>query len=104
MITMDDLPFTDEHGTLNGIFQLAHIARPVIAGEHVNRRGRNAFDGLAMLTGVFVEKMLAQQEHIIAALAQRWHEDRKDIEAVIEILTKHPPGYRLLQVSVCGRQ
>src|SRR4029450_12519925 len=35
MIAMDDLSFTDEHGTLDGIFELAHIARPGIAGQEV---------------------------------------------------------------------
>src|SRR5262249_38413359 len=104
MIAMDDLPFTDEHGTLDGIFQLTHIARPVIAGKHANRRGRNTFDGFAVLTRVFVEKMLAQQEHIITALAQRWHENRKDIEAVIEILTKRSTGNGLLQFAIRGGQ
>ena len=57
-----------------------------------------------MLTRVFVEKMLAQQEHIIAALAQRRYKNGKHIEAVIDILTKRRAGNGLLQVAIRGGQ
>ena len=44
--------------------------------------------------------MLRQQRHIVAAIAQRRHQDMNDIQAVVEIFTKRALRDHLAQVAI----
>ncbi len=49
---------------LERILQFAHVARPVIAGQHVDGRRGDAPDALSMLARELVEKVVREQEQV----------------------------------------
>src|SRR5207249_4149514 len=54
----------DRHGPLDGIFQLADVARPVVVREQLHGIVRNGRDVLVHLLGVLDEKVLGQQRNV----------------------------------------
>ena len=49
MMAVNHLAVAHEHGALERVLELAHVARPVIAHEHVDGRRRDALDALVVL-------------------------------------------------------
>ena len=81
LVAQQDRPF-------NAVFQLPHIARPVITGQHFNGRRRNPLDSFAVFAGIFFQKKIRQQHNIVFAVPQRRNKDRKDIDAIIQIFAE----------------
>src|SRR4029434_7857956 len=102
MMAVDHSIVAKDHSAFDAILQLADISRPVIAHEHIDGRRRDALDRLPMLTGIFFDKMVGQEQDVRLSLPQRRHEDRKDIETVIEVLAETAFDYRALEVSIGG--
>ena len=92
--------FTNQDRALDDILQLAHVARPMITGEHVYRGGRDALDALAMLAGELFQKMIREQEHVGLTLAQRGHENTEDVKSVVEILPELSLDDRLPEILI----
>ena len=74
-----EIAVRQDEGPVHCVAQLPHIAWPgvVAAGMQANHREKRF--GCALLRIQHVQKILREQLHIVAALAQRWHEDRADI-------------------------
>ena len=85
------------------VLELADVAGPVIAHQHVDRRRRDALDVLAVLARELLEEVVGQQQDVGLPLAQRRHEDREDVQPVVQVLAERPAGDRLLEVLVGGR-
>ena len=64
VIAVNDVPFADEGRAFDDIFEFANVPGPMIAHEHIDGRGRDAFDLLGVLLGVFLQKMLGEQQDI----------------------------------------
>ena len=92
------------HRAMNRMFQLAHVARPRPAAQTCPR-------GIAQhhlrqphpQSALFAE-ISRQQHHVIVAIAQRRHRERKHAQAVIEIGAKTAGNHLLAQIAVGGRQ
>src|SRR5882672_7914815 len=101
-MAMDNIGLADQHCAFDDVFQLTHVAGPVITRKHVYGRRRNTLDALAVLSRILLEKMVRQEQHIRFALTQGGHEDRKNVETIIEVLTKLALGNGLLNVLICS--
>ena len=89
-----------QHGAFDDVFQFAHIAGPVIAGQHVDGRRRNSPDVLRVFLGILLQKVIAKQQQIGLSLAQRRNEDREDIQSIVEILAERSLGDGCLKILI----
>ena len=69
----------ENHRALQDVFQLAHIARPVVRAQPRHCLLANRVDLPANARGELCHKELNQQRQIIRALPQRWQGDREDV-------------------------
>src|SRR6266404_4361662 len=99
-MAVDNIGLAGQHCTFDNVFQLTHIAGPVITRKHVYGRRRNALNPLTVLARILLEKMIRQEQHVRLALTQGRHEDRKNVETIVEVLTKLAPGDGLLNVLI----
>src|SRR5215216_5608796 len=65
----DHIALGEHHRTLNLVFQLAYVARPIIAFKHLDRLFRDFGWRRAWLETIFIEEVLDQDSNIAAALA-----------------------------------
>ena len=100
---MDDAALADQHRALDAVLQLAHVAGPVVAHEHVDGGGGDAADVLAVGGRVLLHEVIGQERHVRPALAQRRQVDVEDVQPVIEVLAEDAGLHRGLQVLVGGR-
>ena len=80
---------------------------PVFRGKIVERQQHctiltQALARLRVLRVVLFEEVLREQGDIRAPLAKRWHENRKHVEAIVEVGTKGPGADGLLERVVRG--
>src|SRR6266576_1577227 len=99
-MAMDNIGLADQHCAFDDVFQLTNIAGPVVTRKHIYGRRRNALDALAVLARILLEKMIRQEQNVRLALAQGRHEDRKNVETIVEVLTKLALGNGLLNVLI----
>ncbi|PYR33445.1 MAG: hypothetical protein DMF90_20810 [Acidobacteria bacterium] len=85
-----------------GVFQLPHVAGPVILLESRERPVVNPVDASANAVGVFAEKVLDERRNVLSAFAQRGQVDRDDVQPVEQVLLEPALGHHLAQVAVGG--
>ena len=102
VVAVDDAAVADQHRALDDVLQLAHVAGPVVADQHVDGGGGDAPDALAVLARVLGEEVVGEQQDVRLPLAQRRHEDGEDVEPVVEVLAEGPLGDGRLEVLVGG--
>ena len=95
-------PRGEHDAALDGVFQLAHVARPVVIDQGAQGVGGELARGEAVFVGVEVEKVLGEQGNVFAAGAQRRQVDGDDVEAVEEVFAEAAVAHRLAQVDVGG--
>src|SRR2546428_2637169 len=88
VMAVDRLSIASEHCVLDGVFQLAHVARPLIRHQHLRSRRRNAPDDLAVLLRMPGEEMMDEEHDVGLSIAQRRHLDGGQREAVMEVFAK----------------
>ena len=66
-----------DHRTLDEIFQLTNISRPMPAGELPHGRNGNRFDLPLHTAAILLREVADQEENILRAFTQRWDADRK---------------------------
>ena len=103
MMPMHHFPVARQHGAFECVLELAHVTRPVITGQHIDRRRRDALDVALVLARELLEEVIDEQQHIRLALAQRRNEQGEDVQAVVEILAERAGRDRLLEILV-GRR
>ncbi len=84
---------------LDQVGQLAHVARPFVAGQRLQRFGSEAHFATAG-AGQLRGDGFHQRRQVLTALAQRGHFDREHVEAVEQILAELALGDAGLQVAV----
>ena len=88
---------------LHHVAQLAHVARPRIAQQHLHGVVAHLLVAAAVGGGEFVQKVPGQQRNIFAALAQRRNKKWNHVQPVEKILAKIPLADFFFQVFVGGR-
>src|ERR1700751_511635 len=94
LLYKESLPFRQNHRPLDYILQLADVARPIVCVEQFDGLLVYVSNLLAQFFGVAVDQVSDQQGNITNALAQCRQSNRKNVEAVKQILTKPAFGHR----------
>src|SRR5205085_2529568 len=80
--------------------KFAHVARPLVADERIQRLARDAGDEAPGLLFVVLKKMDDERVDVARALAQGGQLDRKDRQTIEQIATKTSLLDRALKVNV----
>ena len=84
-----------QHGDpLHQVLELAHVARPVVAAQDLERGVGDRLDLGAALLVQHLEEVHHEQRDVLAPLAQRRHLDRDHVEPVEEVLAEAPVADR----------
>ena len=86
MKAFDGLLVADEHSPFDAVLELPDIAGPVILQEHVNSRGGNTPDLLAIFFVVFLEKIFGQQQDIGTSFPHGRQVDWEHVKLIVQIL------------------
>ncbi len=93
-----------DQGSFDHVFQLPHIARPVIRDKPVDGAGGQHRSLRELkLHGLAVDEVMHQGRDVFSSLPERRDRDGKDIEAEPEVFAKSPRSDHLLEVSMGGR-
>src|ERR1043165_7682907 len=91
------------HALLDGMFELANIARPAVCVYKLHRLIRNRRYRFAAFLAVVSKEMARQQRNVVGAFTQGRKPNGNHVYAVIEVLPKTSFGNSLRQVLVRGR-
>ena len=92
-----------QHGAMDGVFQLAHIAAPAMAQQQpLGRRRDRARYGTPLASAYLLGEMLGQGADVLGPLAQRGQAQIHDIQAIEQVFAERAvlDGFR--QVAVGG--
>ena len=98
----DDRPRGEHDAALDGVFQFADVAGPLVIDQGAQGVGGELARGEAVLVGVELEEVLGQQGNVFAAGAQRGQVHGDDVEAVEEVFAEAAFADRLAQIDVGG--
>src|SRR6266571_2892133 len=84
------------------IFELAHIARPVIVFQHLQGFWCDPRQMLLFLSIKTSDKMRHQQRDIRQTLPQGWQSNGNDIEAPIQIIAELLAGHEVFKILIGG--
>ena len=65
------VPVRQHDRALDDVLELAHVARPVVVHQQIERFGRQLECGPRVLVAVLLEEVLDEQRDVVLALAQR---------------------------------
>jgi len=99
---VDHAALAHQERPLEAVLQLAHVARPVVRHQHVDRGGGDAAHVLAVSRRELLDEVVGQQRNVGAPLAQRGHEDLEHVQPVIEVLAEAARLHGQLEVLVGG--
>src|SRR4051812_820597 len=99
-MAVDYFAVAHQYRALDRVLELANVAGPVIAGEHVDRRRRDPPDAAGVLARELLEEMVDEQDQVGFSFAQRRDEHREHVEAIVEILAERAGGNRPLEILV----
>src|ERR1700754_1885842 len=79
---------TKEDRAFDYIFNLADVAGPIVVLETIDCSVSESLDLAAALPSIFLDEVASQQRNIFAALPQRGHGMRHDVQAIVEVFAK----------------
>ena len=94
--------FFENHSALDGVLELAHIARPVVAENQMARFVGDAANRFAEAAIVAFDEEVDERKDVFLAIAQRRNEDRDDGEAVVQILAELAFAHCFFEVAIGG--
>ena len=89
-----------DHRALDDVAQLAHIARPGVLAEQLERRLVDAAHLPLVLLVELGHERLREERDVLGAPAQRRERDRQHVDPVVEILPERAVLHRLRHVLV----
>src|SRR5262245_44767089 len=101
---MDDGAPGQDHRAVQDVLELAHVAWPVVAREHLEGAGGYAAYVAVTLAGDLAHEVLDECRNVLAPLAERRHVDGHDVEPVVEVLTERALAHRAPEIHVRRRQ
>ena len=96
-------PSAQNYRALDAVLQLAHVPRPGVGFEVVERGWRQHQQFLVQVLAELVDEMARQDQHIVAALAQRRNLDREHRQPEVQILAELTLAHSLFEVAVRRR-
>src|SRR5271165_2333938 len=104
MLGLNDSAVANDHRSLDGVAQLANVARPGVGVELIEHCFTHRADFAAMLFSHLSQQALHQRRDIFLMLAQRRHVDVEDVEAVIKVAAQLAARYGLVGNFIGGCQ
>ena len=98
----DPVAVAEDHGVLDDVVELAHVALPRQRHEELQGRAVDALEVLLQLAVVHRHEVLDERRDVLAALAQRRNLDAEDVEPVVEIVAERALCHDLREVAVGG--
>ena len=83
-------PRHHDHQPLDQIAQFADVPGPLVLLEHRHRLRHHLFHPQPLLLRMQLHEMPDEQRDIVQSLAKRRHDDRHDVQAVVEVFAKVP--------------
>ena len=77
-------------GVAQDVLQLADIARPGIVQQCTGRLRAELAEAFVFLGREALDQLFSDLDHILATFTQRWHFDRNDVQAIVQILAEPP--------------
>ena len=102
VLDRQNIPFAQDDSAENGVFELAHIAGPGIGLEHRQGVRLDAAHFAAFFGGKARDEVIDEGRDVVFAVAQGRNHDRKDIEAIIQILAEAAGLHHLDHVAIGG--
>src|SRR5256885_349661 len=90
------------HAALDHVLELTDVARPRVTLQPPERLVGEAFESPVVLGRIEAQEVLGEHADVLAALAQRRHGDRDDVEPIEEVLAEAPVPHHLGQVLIGG--
>src|SRR5262245_24092466 len=90
----------ENRGTLDRVFELADIARPIVGDGAIEKRGRDSLKRLAQLAGDLCKEVADERRDVLAPLAQRRDRHRKDVEPIEEVGAEGTRADLRLQIAI----
>ena len=84
----EDAALAGHEGPLDGVFELAHVPRPVVVHEQAQRLLGDAGHLAAQLVGEAVEELLREERHVLDPLPKRREVDVDHVEPVVEVVAE----------------
>src|SRR2546425_13319533 len=100
VLELDDVALREHDRAMHDVLQLAHVPRPVVARQHLERARRHAPHVAVALARGLPDEVLDEERNVLAPLAERRHVDRPDVPAIVEVLTELARPHRGLEVDV----
>src|SRR6266849_4304053 len=92
----------EDNGAFDNVFQLAHIAGPVVVHQELESARRELPQRLGVLEAIALEEMREEHRHILAAVAQWRKLQMNDVEAVEQVLTETAFANEREEIDVRG--
>src|SRR6516164_3343838 len=89
-VTRDDFLGTEDHVTLDEVFEFADVAGPVILLQHGHQFAGEFLGATVVLAVVVIEEVGHQSRDVAAAFSQRWHSQVDHVNSVEQILPEGP--------------
>ena len=103
MPLMNGVSVGQNYRALDAVLQLAHVPRPGVGFEVVERGWRQYQQFLVQILAELVDEMARQDQHIVATLAQGRNLDREHRQAEVQILADLTLVHSLFEVAVRRR-
>src|SRR5215470_2767581 len=87
---------------LDLVRELAHVARPRIAAEELERFGGDRWHGPPRAPARLAQEIVGEGGNVLGAVAKGRQTDGKDVQPVVEIATKATNGHVGLEIGVGG--
>src|SRR5207247_1089364 len=97
----EDLAIAQDHGALDDVLELAHVAPPGISHERVQSVAIDTAHLAAELQVEFTYEMIRKQRDVLTMLPKRRQRDMDDVQAIEEI-TAESPGLDFLRKIPVG--
>ena len=103
LLAVDRLVRIQDGQALDEILQLAHVAGPRVGRETIEGRLRER-DRRPAVGFAAPHEIVDQRGQVVAALAQRRHDDRKHVEPEKQILAEFARAGARLEIAMSGRE
>ncbi len=93
----------DDDHALDDVFELPHIARPVVRHQAPPRGGGDTFNFFMMPLAVDLDEVIDQERDILRTVTQARQSERHHFQAMIQIFAERASADRFFQIAVGGR-
>src|SRR5215831_3458219 len=100
---LDPFPLGQNQGSLHNIAKFTNVARPGVCHQHLHCIVAQSFDLGIMFSVEFTDEVLSQQWNVFLAFAQGRQNNRKNGQAIVEVLAEFSVGNRIPWFLVCSR-